>query len=44
MFGSEYDAKSYEMHIGSDRERWEYVNWIYLAQVENNTTVKLLVP
>jgi hypothetical protein len=44
MFGSEYDAESYEMQIWSNRERWKYVNWIYLAQVENNTFVKLLLP
>jgi hypothetical protein len=44
MYGSEYVAKSYEMHIGSDRERWEYVNWIYLAQDGSNTIVKRLVP
>jgi hypothetical protein len=41
---SEYDLKINEKHIGYDRKRWEYVNWIDLAQDWNNTVMKLLVP
>ena len=44
IFSYDYEAKISEIHIGNDRGRRECVNWIYLAQVGNNTIVKLLVP